>query len=128
MVKRKQTAKDRKLAAEWEQMLKKHTTPLEKGLERNVTKNRKLFILATSHQTNSGFQAQSSDVRRNSVQPAPQQNTSLRIFEGMKGSTSKVQQTYTGTKIIGIATMHKSNMVPIFTKDEAKDVATMRRN
>jgi hypothetical protein len=34
---------------------------------------------------------------------------------------------YTGTKIIGIGTMHKSNAVPIFSDDEAKDVASMRR-
>lgn len=46
----------------------------------------------------------------------------------VKGPTSsKPAPTYTGTKVIGIATMHKSNLVPIFTDDEAKDVASMRR-
>ena len=35
---------------------------------------------------------------------------------------------YTGTKIIGIGTMHKSNAVPIFSDQEAKDISTMRRN
>lgn len=35
---------------------------------------------------------------------------------------------YTGTKVLGIGTMHKSNMVPIFAEEEAKDIATMRRN
>ena len=37
---------------------------------------------------------------------------------------------YTGErKLIGIATMHKSNAVPIFEsdKDHAKDIAKMRR-
>jgi len=34
---------------------------------------------------------------------------------------------YTGTKVLGVATMHKSNMVPIFSDQEAVDVATMRR-
>ena len=34
---------------------------------------------------------------------------------------------YTGTKLIGIATMHKSNLVPIFDHESAKDVARMRR-
>ena len=38
------------------------------------------------------------------------------------------QNTYTGTFITGIATMHKSNLVPITSKDAAKDAATMRRN
>jgi hypothetical protein len=35
---------------------------------------------------------------------------------------------YTGTKILGIGTMHKSNAVPIFSDEEAKAISTMRRN
>lgn len=34
---------------------------------------------------------------------------------------------YTGTKIIGIGTMHKSNAVPIFSDEEAQDISRMRR-
>ena len=34
---------------------------------------------------------------------------------------------YTGTKVKGIGTMHKSNSVPIFSDDEAKDISKMRR-
>jgi len=34
---------------------------------------------------------------------------------------------YTGTKIKGIGTMHKSNAVPIFSDEEAVAIATMRR-
>ena len=34
---------------------------------------------------------------------------------------------YTGTKIKGIGTMHKSNAVPIFSDEEAKDISSMRR-
>lgn len=34
---------------------------------------------------------------------------------------------YTGDKIIGIGTMHKSNAVPIFTDEQAKDISRMRR-
>ena len=37
------------------------------------------------------------------------------------------QNTYTGDKIKGIGTMHKSNAVPVFTDNEAKDIASMRR-
>jgi hypothetical protein len=36
-------------------------------------------------------------------------------------------QEYTGTKIKGIGTMHKSNAVPVFSDDEAKDISSMRR-
>jgi len=36
-------------------------------------------------------------------------------------------QEYTGTKVKGIGTMHKSNAVPIFSDEEAKDISKMRR-
>jgi hypothetical protein len=36
-------------------------------------------------------------------------------------------QTYTGTKVKGIGTMHKSNGVPIFSDQEARDISSMRR-
>jgi hypothetical protein len=37
------------------------------------------------------------------------------------------KKTYTGDKMIGIAAMHKSNLVPVFQSDAAKDIAAMRR-
>ena len=36
-------------------------------------------------------------------------------------------KVYTGTGIKGIGTLHKSNAVPIFTDEEAVDIAHMRR-
>jgi len=40
----------------------------------------------------------------------------------------KKQMQYSGErKLLGIATMHKSNMVPVFDKEDAKDIAKMRR-
>ena len=36
-------------------------------------------------------------------------------------------EVYTGTAIKGIGTMHKSNAVPIFSNEEAQDIAKMRR-
>ena len=41
-------------------------------------------------------------------------------------STIKTQQ-YTGTAVVGIATMHKSNAIPVFSVEDAKDVSKMRR-
>ena len=46
---------------------------------------------------------------------------------GFIACTKKVGNSYTGEKIKGIGTMHKSNAVPIFTDKEAKDIASMRR-
>ena len=36
-------------------------------------------------------------------------------------------KVYTGTKVKGIATMHKSNAVPVFSNEEAIDISRMRR-
>jgi hypothetical protein len=36
-------------------------------------------------------------------------------------------KVYTGTKVLGIATMHKSNAVPVFSDEEAIDISKMRR-
>jgi hypothetical protein len=41
--------------------------------------------------------------------------------------TKPQDKEYTGTKIKGIGTMHKSNAVPVFTDDEAKEISSMRR-
>lgn len=39
----------------------------------------------------------------------------------------KQAPVYTGDKIKGIGTLHKSNAVPVFTDEEAVDLAHMRR-
>jgi len=39
----------------------------------------------------------------------------------------KEEKVYTGTEIIGIAQMHKSNLIPIRGKKQAEDIAKMRR-
>jgi N-acetylglucosamine-6-phosphate deacetylase len=36
-------------------------------------------------------------------------------------------KVYTGTMVKGIATMHKSNAVPIFSNEEAVEISKMRR-
>ena len=43
-------------------------------------------------------------------------------------ATKPAPKVYTGDKIVGIGTMHKSNMVPIFSNQEAEDISKMRRN
>lgn len=44
-------------------------------------------------------------------------------------STSRVERpTYSGDYIVGIATMHKSNLVAVGAGDSPKDYSTMRRN
>lgn len=48
-----------------------------------------------------------------------------KVTEG--GSTAPVHKVYTGDKILGIATMHKSNAVPVFSDEQAVDISRMRR-
>ena len=43
-------------------------------------------------------------------------------------TTMPEKKEYTGTLVKGIGTLHKSNLVPIINEEEAKDLATMRRN
>lgn len=37
------------------------------------------------------------------------------------------EKKYTGDRLVGIATMHKSNMVPVFSQEAAEEIAKMRR-
>jgi hypothetical protein len=46
---------------------------------------------------------------------------------GLGNAVLKPAKQYTGTKVKGIATMHKSNAVPVFSDDEAKEISKMRR-
>lgn len=41
--------------------------------------------------------------------------------------TAVKDNVYTGDKIKGIGVMHKSNGVPVFSDQEAKDISSMRR-
>lgn len=42
-------------------------------------------------------------------------------------ATLKPPKVYTGDKVKGIATMHKSNAVPVFSDEQAVDISRMRR-
>lgn len=46
---------------------------------------------------------------------------------GWTACTTPTNQEYTGNKVKGIGTMHKSNAVPIFSDEEAVEISTMRR-
>jgi hypothetical protein len=58
-------------------------------------------------------------------------NDTVKLSNKVAGhGSAKERKVYSGERqLLGIATMHKSNMVPIFAdkKDDAKDIASMRR-
>ena len=47
--------------------------------------------------------------------------------DGTGNATLAPAKVYTGTKVKGIATMHKSNAVPVFSDEEAVEISKMRR-
>jgi hypothetical protein len=84
---------------------------------------------------------EAEDKKRTRAMSAPSLSTSysLKIPEGRNttahiksvdtggNATLKPAKVYTGTKVKGIATMHKSNAVPVFSDEEAIDISRMRR-
>jgi hypothetical protein len=49
------------------------------------------------------------------------------LNSGYHDTAKRTVHMYTGDKMIGIGTLHKSNAVPIFSEDDAKEQARMRR-
>jgi len=102
--KKKPTAKQRELNASWEAMLKKYNT------KKIVTPKQSL-----------------SDVYSLGT-PACRETPNHPSLPFTGGACPlKPNPVYTGDKIKGIGTMHKSNAVPVFSDQEARDIATMRR-
>lgn len=97
----------RQLTEEWEELKKRHGVPAK---EKRVSKVIKPFF------TTSGPYIRDTGPRPPSLNPA-----------NMQAAPKTETKIYTGTKMIGIGTMHKSNSVPIFSNEEAKDQARMRR-
>ena len=101
----KPNAKQRELDASWEALKKKYAT-------KTVVKQKP---------------QQLSDVY-SLGKPACRETPKIPSLPFSAGPcVKKANPIYTGTKVKGIGTMHKSNAVPIFSDGEAKDIATMRR-
>lgn len=111
--KTKPTASQRQLQAEWEALQALHSKPLEKGMQGNRSK------LLVHHVTI--VMDLKNPPGREVIRHIPS-----RVTDG--GSTAKIAvEKYSGTAMIGIGQMSKSNAVPVFSKEEAIDIAKMRR-
>jgi hypothetical protein len=98
---RKPNAKTRELASSWETLLKKYESKPVKA------------------SSGSGYSAPKQFVRETPY--IPSLNSSI-------GSCSKKEkQTYTGSAMLGISTLHKSNAVPVFSQEDAIEISRMRR-
>ena len=56
-----------------------------------------------------------------------QQYPSLKSESSGSATKPNHPPTYTGDKMIGVGTLHKSNGVPLFRKEDVEDQAKMRR-
>lgn len=102
--------KARELDASWKELQKKYELDAEAK-----KRQRALAAAPLSYKL-------STPPGRTTSHNIPSRNTG----EGI--ASSRPTQQYTGTKMKGIGTMHKSNSVPIFSDEEAVAIATMRRN
>lgn len=98
---RKPNAAQRQLAAEWDAIVKKYEPKKSVKYKAVTWQPTKSYVRETPH--------------------IPSLNTA-------GGSATKAQpKVYTGTKVMGIATLHKSNAVPVFNSQEAVEISSMRR-
>ena len=103
--KRKPDAKARKLREDWENLLKKYATKTS---------------TAPTHKKLSESDFLGKPACRETPKIPSLPFTGCPCFK-------KANPVYTGDKIKGIGTMHKSNAVPVFSDEEAVAIATMRR-
>lgn len=62
------------------------------------------------------------------VQPYRRETAHIPSLPFTAGACTKApDKVYTGDKIVGIGTLHKSNAVPVFSNDEAIEISKMRR-
>ena len=97
---RKPTAKQRALAESWDAMMKTYE-PKKPVVAVKPMQKPKAYVRETPH--------------------IPSLNS------GYHDCAKKEKPTYTGTAMIGIGTLHKSNAVPVFSQDDAVEISRMRR-
>lgn len=101
--------KARELDASWKELQAKW------GVEQETRKRNRALTAPT-------LSTKTDTYRRDTGPRIPSRNSA-----DMSPATVPPPKVYTGTKVLGIGTMHKSNAVPIFSDDEAKEISSMRR-
>ena len=103
-----QARKSRELQESWQEMLKRH------GIEQEERKRKRAMSSGTYTPPK--------------VDPYRRETPKIASLPFTAGPCTKPEQkVYTGTKVKGIGTMHKSNAVPIFSDEEAVEISKMRR-
>ena len=100
--------KARELDASWKELQKKWEVDAEEKKRKRAMKAEPLVYKL------------SAPAGRSTTHHIPSVNTG-------GNATLAAPKVYTGTKVKGIATMHKSNAVPVFSDEEAIEISRMRR-
>ena len=96
------------LEEHWQDLLKRH------GIEQEERKRRRAL--------------ESGTYTGPKVEPFRRETPKINSLPFTAGPCTKApDKVYTGNKIKGIGTMHKSNAVPIFSDQEAVEISKMRR-
>jgi hypothetical protein len=99
--KRKPNAYQRQLASDWDEIIKKYEP--KKSVKAKVEP----------------WTPTKSYVRETPRYPS--------LNTGNAPATKAESKVYTGDKVLGIATLHKSNAVPVFNSTDAVEISKMRR-
>jgi len=102
--------KARELDTSWKELLAKHNVEQESRKKQRALSAPVYSTTIKPHTRDTGPRL-------------PSLNGGLDMSPALKAAP----KVYTGTKILGIGTMHKSNAVPIFSDNEAKEISSMRR-
>ncbi len=103
-----QARKARQLEESWKELLKKH------GVEQE-NKKRARALSADTYKASAPYRRETPHI------------ASLNSKDSCGVATKSPEKVYTGTSIVGIATMHKSNAVPVFSNEDAVEISKMRR-
>ena len=104
--------KARELDESWKELLKRQ------GLELEEKKRKR--AMSAGNLSSTGYSLRIPE-GRNTTAHIPSRDS------GGGNATLPPPKVYTGTKVLGIATMHKSNAVPVFSDEQAVDISKMRR-
>jgi hypothetical protein len=103
-----QARKARQLDESWKELLKKH------GVEQE-NKKRTRALSAEVYKAPAPYRRETPHI------------ASLNSKDSCGVATKAPEKVYTGSSIVGIATMHKSNAVPVFSSEDAVEISKMRR-
>ena len=108
------TAAHRELVASWERVKRANSQPLERGAKSLGTRS-KAVIKKVS------VSPQYDIPNERDVRQYPSRSDHRNV------AARPQDKKYTGNKMLGVAVLHKSNGIPVFSNEEIIDVCKMRR-